>query len=56
MAIAGRRWNSRDSYSRAATVKVTAMLPATMIAMAIQNSTNIAHEQAVHARPTSARR
>src|SRR5579863_7394057 len=41
IATAGRCWNSRDSYSRAATVKVTAMLPPTMIAMAIQNSTKI---------------
>jgi hypothetical protein len=41
MATAGRRCNSGDSYSRAATVKVTAMLPPTMSAIAIQNSMKI---------------
>ena len=38
---AGRRCSSRDSYSRAATVKVTAMLPPTISAIAIQNNTKI---------------
>ncbi len=41
MATFGRRCNSRDSYSRAATVNVMAMLPPTMSAMAIQNNTKI---------------
>src|SRR5580692_8164109 len=37
----GRRCNSGASYSRAATVKVMAMLPPTMSAIAIQNSMKI---------------
>src|SRR5450432_2077393 len=38
MATDGRRCSSGASYSRAATVKVMAMLPPTMTAIAIQNS------------------
>src|ERR1700722_14018337 len=38
MATGGRRRNSGPSYSRAAMVKVMAMLPPTMSAIATQNS------------------
>src|SRR5258708_13100225 len=41
MAVDGRRCNSGASYSRAAMVKVMAMLPPTMSAIAIQNSMKI---------------
>src|SRR5882724_5241664 len=41
MAVDGRRCNSGASYSRAAMVKVMAMLPPTMRAIAIQNSMKI---------------
>src|SRR6266404_3070898 len=41
MAVDGRRCSSGASYSRAAMVKVMAMLPPTMSAIAIQNSMKI---------------
>src|SRR5260370_41865917 len=41
MAVDGRRCNSGASCSRAARVKVMAMLPPTMRAIAIQNSMKI---------------
>src|SRR3984957_8634009 len=41
MATEGRRCNSGASYSRAVMVKVMAMLPPTMRAIATQNSMNI---------------
>src|SRR5258708_33060242 len=41
MAVDGRRCNSGASYSRAAMVKVMAMLPPTMSAIATQNSMKI---------------
>src|ERR1700722_8458897 len=41
MATEGRRCNSGASYSRAVMVNVTAMLPPTMSAIAIQNSMKI---------------
>ncbi len=41
MATFGRRCMSGDSYWRAATVMVMAMLPPTMSAIAIQNRTKM---------------
>src|SRR5580698_2407049 len=41
MAMEGRRCSSGASYSRSVMVKVMAMLPPTMSAMAIQNSMKI---------------